>query len=48
MPPKKNTSPMLGPRYCPSCRRVEPDDFEGSLCRGVWRISDSAGLLPGL
>jgi len=32
MPPKKKTSPMASPRYCPSCRRAEPDDCEGFLC----------------
>jgi len=32
MPPNKKTSSIVGPRYCPECEQVEPDDSEGSLC----------------
>jgi len=32
MPLKKKTLPSLGPRYCPHCRLVEPDEHEGPLC----------------
>jgi hypothetical protein len=32
MPPKKKPSPIVGPRYCPRCRRVERNALERPLC----------------
>lgn len=46
MQPMKTTHPKRGPRYCPSCRFVEGDDFEGYLCPECGRTLIPQGYCP--